>query len=130
VAAAFLLFAGASIVWYLVSAEPFPRKRLPTPFDSYSQKPLNVAALSRYRAQRLDKRPRQDVRYVVVDDEARRTPDRVRLEFELDGEYDSKFYATALIRTCDSVVSPLGWDRETIRRYLRIHRVLGLSAFE
>lgn len=87
------------------------RKRVSKPLEAYSQATLNVAALHRYREHGIDKRPGQDVRYVVVDDEASRTPERVRLEFEIEGAYDPAFYATELIRACESVVSPLGWDR-------------------
>jgi DNA polymerase I len=77
----------------------------------------------------MTRNPGQDVRYVVVNDGAR-SAERVRLHFEECGEYDADYYETLLIRAAESVVSPLGWNRERIRRYLRGDRQLGLSAFD
>ena len=49
---------------------------------------------------------------------------------ELDGEgYDAEFYSDRLVRACASVVGPLGWDEERVRRYLRDERDATLSAF-
>lgn len=78
----------------------------------------------------MDKRPGQEVLYMVVDDSARRKPERVRLEFEAVGRYDTEFYVTELVRACESVVSPLDWDRRRVRASLRGMRDVGLAAFE
>ncbi|GAA0676433.1 hypothetical protein ACFQDG_01510 [Natronoarchaeum mannanilyticum] len=72
----------------------------------------------------MAKRPGQSVQYVVVDDA--RSRERVRLAFELIDDYD----ADLLVRACESVVSPLGWKRKRIRRYLRDGENLTLGAFE
>ena len=107
-------------------------KRVSKPRSAYRQRTRSVAALERYERQGIDRRPGQSVRYVVADDDAR-GPERVRLPFEADAaerlEYDAAFYATLLVRACESVVSPLGWDRSRIRRHLREGRTVRLSAF-
>lgn len=66
----------------------------------------------------MTRHPGQDVAYVVVDDD-RRSNERVRLTHEPLGEYDSEFYTDLAMRAGESVLSPLGWDRDRIRRYLR-----------
>ncbi|ARS91679.1 DNA polymerase I [Natrarchaeobaculum aegyptiacum] len=94
----------------------------------YRSRTRTVAALERYAAQGIDRYPGQSVRYVVTDDDARGR-ERVRLEFEEPTEYDAAFYATLLIRACEEVISPLGWDRARIRRSLRDGRTVRLSTF-
>ncbi|MFC6716787.1 DNA polymerase domain-containing protein [Natrialbaceae archaeon GCM10025810] len=109
--------------------------------SEYRQRTRTVAALQRYERHGVDRHPGQSVEYVVVDDE-RRGPERVRLAFELEGAgdgaaafdaprraYDADFYADLLIRACESVVSPLGWTRRRIRRYLRDGHAVRLSTF-
>ena len=123
-------------------------KRVSKPLAAYTQSTHTVAALERYRAIEVPKAPGQSVEYVVVDD-ARRTAERVRLAIEDwpeagDGEsddtgasgrstdrvpYDADYYARLLVRAAESVVSPLGWDRTRIRRYLADGRTVSLSAF-
>jgi len=53
----------------------------------------------------------------------------VRLSWEDCTDYDADLYETLLVRAAESVVSPLGWDRERIRRYLDDGRDLTLGAF-
>jgi len=105
------------------------KQRVSKPLEAYTQATLNVAALARYRAHGIDKRPGQDVRYVVVDDGARRTAERVRLSFEPVERYDADWYAREVLRAAESVVSPLGWDRRRLRRHLRGRRDVTLGAF-
>ena len=101
--------------------------------DAYRHRTRTVAALERAESAGLNPRPGQSVEYVVVDDDAR-SRERVRLDFELDGAravgYDADFYEERLLRAAESIVSPLGWDRARIRRYLRDVEELRLSAFE
>ena len=148
-------------------------KRVSKPLAAYTQATHTVAALERYRAIEVPKAPGQSVEYVVVNDDARRTAERVRLAIEdwpkagndesgdssdgvrddsSDGEsgdssdsgsedtgasrpsadrlpYDADYYARLLVRAAESVVSPLGWDRTRIRRYLADGRTVSLSAF-
>ena len=94
----------------------------------YDQRTRTVAALERYEAHDVARHPGQDVRYVVVDD-GRRDRERVRLSWEDCTDYDADLYETLLVRAAESVVSPLGWDRERIRRYLDDGRDLTLGAF-
>ncbi len=94
----------------------------------YDQRTRTVAALERYAYHGIDRHPGQAVAYVVADDDARGL-DRVRLDFEAPSSYDADFYATRLLRACEDVLSPLGWDRTRIRRSLRDGRTVSLSTF-
>ena len=98
--------------------------------EAYRRRTRTAAALDRAKAAGLDPQPGQSFDFVVVDDSAR-SRERVRLDFELDEEtpYDVEFYEDRLIRAAESVVSPLGWDRARIRRYLRDVEEVRLSAF-
>ena len=77
----------------------------------------NVAALKRAREQDLAIHPGQDIEYVVVDDE-KSSRERVALTHEEVESYDASYYETQLIRAIESVLSPLGWDRNDIRQEL------------
>lgn len=65
----------------------------------------------------LEKQPGQDVQCVVVDDE-KHGRDRVCLLAEDPASYDTSFYSDQLIRSTESVLSPLGWRKADIQRYL------------
>ncbi|WP_254763195.1 type B DNA-directed DNA polymerase [Natrinema marinum] len=103
-------------------------KRVSKPLAEYGRRTHTVAALRRYERRGIDRRPGQSVTYVVVDDDAR-GPERVRLAVAEPCEYDADYYARLLVRACESVVSPLGWDRARIRRSLRDGRSVRLSTF-
>lgn len=103
-------------------------KRVSRRLADYSQRTHTVAALQRYERRGIDRRPGQSVEYVVADDDAR-GPERVRLALEEPRAYDADYYATLLVRACESVVSPFGWDRSRIRRSLRDGRTVRLSTF-
>ncbi|MFW6153197.1 MAG: type B DNA-directed DNA polymerase [Halobacteriota archaeon] len=105
------------------------RSRLSKELGAYSHRTLPAAAMARSAALGVERHPGQDVRYLVVDADPD-AAERVRLHFEaLDGDYDVDFYRTALVRACESVVSPLGWDRDRIETYLRGDRPLTLGSF-
>ena len=104
-------------------------KRVSKPLGEYTQRTHTVAALQRAESHGVEKQPGRAIQYVVVDDDAR-TRERVRLDFEEPDSYDADFYANLLVRACESVVSPLGWDRSRIKQYLRKTRDVRLSAFE
>jgi DNA polymerase I len=93
------------------------RTRVSKPLSEYSQRNHTVAALRRAREHDVSYSPGEDVRSVVVDDDAR-TADRVRLHFEDVDDYDAEYYVTLLVRAAESVCSPLGWDRSDVRREL------------
>jgi DNA polymerase I len=103
-------------------------KRATKSVEAYDRETRTVAALRRARNAGMERRPGQTIRYVVADDDATGR-ERVRLPFEADG-YDADYYADRLVRACESVTAPLGWDRERIRRYLAGTDQVGLSAFE
>ncbi|WP_435359245.1 type B DNA-directed DNA polymerase [Haloarchaeobius sp. DFWS5] len=103
-------------------------KRAGKRLADYDQATHTAAALQRYERHGVDRNPGQAVRYVVVANEARNA-ERVRLDFEAPDEYDADYYAELALRAAESVVSPLGWDRDDIQRYLRERRDAALSAF-
>lgn len=74
--------------------------------------------------------PRQDIRYVVVDDE-KQSRERVRIAGEVTPStaYDVGFYREQAIRAVESVLSPLGWDGERIEQYLSESRPVSLNVF-
>ncbi|MFB6142141.1 MAG: type B DNA-directed DNA polymerase [Halorientalis sp.] len=96
--------------------------------DEYQSASRARAALERAASLGVERHPGQTVRYVVVDDD-RSGPGRVRLAFEDADDYDADFYADRLVRACESVVGPLGWDEGRIRRFLAGTRDARLSSF-
>jgi DNA polymerase I len=85
-----------------------------------------VAALKRAREQELAVHPGQNIEYVVVDDEIS-SRDRVALAHEEVESYDASYYETQLVRAVESILSPLGWNRNDIRRELNGTRVAGIT---
>jgi DNA polymerase I len=77
----------------------------------------------------LSRHPGQDVAYVVVDD-SRRSPARVQLAHETLTDYDSDFYATLALRAGESILAPLGWDRDRIRKHLRKTTTQTLGSYQ
>jgi DNA polymerase I len=96
------------------------------PLEGYTQNTQNVAALKRAREQDLAVHPGQDIEYVVVDDE-KSSRERVALAHEEIESYDASYYETQLVRAVESVLSPLGWDRNDIRQELNGTRVVGIT---
>lgn len=82
--------------------------------ESYSVESRSVAAIKRAKKHSIEVKPGQNVSYVVRDDRAN-SLDRVRLDFELD-TYDPDYYRKVLFRAAESVLSPLGWEKESIER--------------
>jgi DNA polymerase I len=105
------------------------RKRVSKPLEAYTQETKTVAALRRYEDLGVSKHPGQDVKYVVVDDGAMRSAQRVRVSFEEPTECDADWYADQLIRACESVLSPVGWDRSAIEYYFRETRTTSLESY-
>ncbi|WP_416841078.1 type B DNA-directed DNA polymerase [Haloferax sp. DFSO52] len=99
--------------------------------SEYDRNTLVAAAGKRSQSLGVPREPGQSVRYIVANEDGRGT-DRVRLDFEHPGvdAVDTEYYDRLLIRAAESVVSPLGWDRNRIRRYLSPGRDASLSAFD
>jgi DNA polymerase I len=93
------------------------RRRVSKQIDEYTQYTRNVAALERADDRGFAIAPGEDVEFVVVDD-SKSSRERVALAFEHPDTYDIDYYVELLIRAAESIVSPLGWDRSRIRRYL------------
>ena len=97
------------------------RQRVSKPLQEYSRRTHNVAALARSERLGVPKHPGQDVTFVVTDPDASKRG-AVTLAFEDPQEYSVEYYERLLVRACRSIVSPLGWDENRIRRYLRDDR--------
>lgn len=104
------------------------KKRASKSLKQYSVENRTVAALKRCRKHGIQMKPGQSVTYVVRDDDAPAL-DRVRLDFESIDKYDPDFYRTQLIRACESILSPLGFDREDIREELENNEKRTLKSF-
>jgi DNA polymerase I len=104
------------------------RNRVSKPLEGYTQYTQNVAALERAQDLDLAVHPGQDIEYIVVDDE-KNSRDRVALAHETVENYDASYYETQLIRATESILSPLGWDRNDIHRALAETEDCHLSAF-
>jgi len=102
------------------------RNRVSKPLEGYTQNTQNVAALKRARDQDLAVHPGQDIEYVVVDDE-KNSRERVALAHEEIESYDSSYYETQLVRAVESILAPLDWDRNDIRRELNGTPVVGIT---
>jgi len=104
------------------------KNRVSKSVEEYTQATRNVAALQRSEDLGLEKRPGQDVEYVVVDDSVS-SRERVVLLSEEPDEYDVAFYCDELVRLAESILSPLGWKREEIDEYLSDRTDATISAF-
>jgi len=110
-------------------SELVERNRVSKPLEGYTQYTQNVAALERAREQGLAIHPGQDIEYVVVDDE-KASRDRVVLAHEPVESYDASYYETQLVRATESILSPVGWEREDIRQELTNIREPTLTTFK
>ncbi|MFC4447707.1 type B DNA-directed DNA polymerase [Halorussus aquaticus] len=95
--------------------------------DEYARSTRTVAAAERAGETGRDLSPGQKIGYVVADD-SKRSRDRVRLVSEAT-TYDAEFYADALLRAAESVLSPVGWRRDDIARYLADRTDASLAAY-
>ena len=102
------------------------RNRVSKPLEGYSQNTQNVAALKRAREQDLAVHAGQDIEFVVVNDE-KSSRDRVALAHEEIETYDASYYETQLVRAIESILAPLDWDRNDIRRELNGTHIVGIT---
>ena len=94
------------------------KKNVSKSLENYTVENRSVSALKRSRHHNIEVKPGQAVRFVVRNDNAQ-SMDRTRLGFEAqEGDYDPEFYKKELIRAAESILSPIGLDREDIRRRL------------
>jgi DNA polymerase I len=106
------------------------QKKTSKPLEAYQVNNRSVSALKRAKHHGVEMKPGQSVRFIVRDDDAD-TMDRTRLDFETqEGDYDPVFYKTELIRAAESILSPLGLDREDIRRRLSDSEKSTLQEFQ
>ncbi|MFB6245638.1 MAG: type B DNA-directed DNA polymerase [Candidatus Nanohaloarchaea archaeon] len=90
------------------------QKKVSKTLEAYKVNNRSVSALKRARYHGIEVKPGQSVRFVVRDDDAD-AMDRTRLDFEASvGEYDPDYYRTELVRAAESILSPIGLDREDI----------------
>lgn len=82
--------------------------------ENYSVTNRTVSALKRAKYHGIEYKPGQEISYVVRDD-SNKGMNRVRLEFE-NGDYDPEFYKDLLVRAAESILSPSGIKRESIKQ--------------
>lgn len=104
------------------------KNRVSKPLAEYSQSTRNVAALQRAADVGIETQAGKNVEYVIVDDQ-KRGRDRVTLLTEGPQDYDAEFYVRELIRAGESVLAPMGWQEDDLRRYLADHVDTRLSAY-
>jgi DNA polymerase-2 len=86
--------------------------------SEYSVFTDTVAALRQLEELGVPRAPGESVRYVVRDGGARSWRDRVRVAERLrpDDGYDADAYLSLLARAAETLLAPLGVDRERVRR--------------
>ena len=94
----------------------------------YARYTRSTAALDRADDAGIDVEPGQSVDYVVVDDE-KDTRERVALAAEDPESYDAGYYRERTLRAAESVLSPVGWDRERIAAYLADREDAAVTAY-
>lgn len=104
------------------------KRRVSKEIEEYTQYTRNVAALERASDRGFSVAPGEDVEFVVVDD-SKSSRERVALAFEEPSTYDTEYYSELLIRAAESIVSPLGWTRARIRRYLADTEETSITAY-
>ena len=107
------------------------RRRVSQPREAYDARTHTTAALARAERRGVPIRPGEDVRYLVVDDDAD-SADRVRIASEVDADtrYDADFYRTLAIRATASVLSPFGWSVHDVRDRVRVGQNVPLAAYD
>lgn len=113
-----------------VPADKLLKKRKVTKtLEQYQAENKTVSVLKRARENGLEVKPGQSVEFLVRDDDAEPL-ERTRLGFEArESDYDVDFYRKELIRATESILSPLGLDREDIRRRLSTESGTTLKRF-
>jgi len=119
---------------FVADALPIPAdllvtKRATKPAGAYDRDTHVAGALRRAKRLGVAYQAGQAVRYLVVDDGARRPEHGVRLHFEELASYDADYYERLLVRAAESVVSPLGWTAVDVRRHLREDGDASLAAY-
>ncbi len=106
------------------------KKKPSKTLENYQVNNRTVSALKRSENHGITVKPGQSIGFVVRNDKAN-LMDRTRLDFEVkEGEYDSMFYKKELIRAAESILSPLGLDREDIRRRLSMKQRSTIRNFQ
>jgi DNA polymerase I len=105
------------------------KKQASKSLEDYKVKNRTFSALKRANHHKIDIKPGKSVKFVVRDDKAD-AMNRTRLGFETEqGDYDPEFYRRELIRAAESILSPLGLDRDNIRKMLSNEKESKLAQF-
>ncbi len=72
----------------------------------------------------------ENVSYVVVDDSKEGIARIKNPELEPVEEFDIDFYREKLVKACETVLSPMGWDISMIKDYIAERKDIGLEVFE
>jgi DNA polymerase I len=105
------------------------QKRISKEPSEYTQSIKSAAAVKRAR-QLHDHHigPGQSVEYLVHNDSSIGI-ERVRLPYDDPDTYDTAFYRDQLIRAAESILAPLGWERQEIRAAISETKDVGLRSF-
>ncbi len=95
-------------------------RRISRPLEEYQQMGHGALALRHMEEQGQEIRPGESLRYVVRDAGSPHMERRIDISgLQGDGAYDRAHYAEMLLRGGEELLSPLGWDRERLRQWLR-----------
>lgn len=90
-------------------------RRVSKPLDEYRQVNDAVAALHQLDSEGIEVNPGEQVRFVITCAKSGDLDRRVRAEpFASDGEYDPDAYVDLLLRAAETMLVPMGWDRERL----------------
>jgi hypothetical protein len=95
-------------------------RRVSRALEEYKQLNDAVAALHQLDAEGIEVNPGENVRYVITSAKSKDLSRRVRAEPLLSDEgYDPEAYVDLLLRAAETILMPMGWDRETLYENMR-----------
>lgn len=95
-------------------------KRILKTLSDYSQFNDQVAALKQLKTLGFELHPGQKIKYIICDSSTRDCMKRVKIAELIDGEenYDIGRYHELLLRSGEALLSPFGYDCDTLRLYM------------
>ncbi|UCG68476.1 MAG: hypothetical protein JSV09_11770 [Thermoplasmata archaeon] len=95
-------------------------KRISRTLEDYSQFNDQVAALRQYRSLGFEIHPGEKVRFVICDSSTKEPTKRVKIAEFIEGSerYDAGKYIELLLRVGENMLSPFGYDEESLRELM------------
>ena len=91
-------------------------RRVSQGLGEYRQLNDAVAALHQLDSEGIEVNPGECVMYVITSAKSKDLTRRVRaLPLLSDGGYDADAYVELLLRGAETMLTPMGWDRESLR---------------